>query len=410
MKHDILIIGGGASGIVAAIHGKDLGCDCAIIEGEDRIGKKILTTGNGRCNISNKNISLDRYHSSNTLFFKDTLESFNLKDTIDFFYSLGLPITTLDGGKMYPLSLQASSVIDILRLAIDDRNIPIYLNNKVKSIKSSNKGFVVETNNHMFTCKKILLCTGGKSMAKTGSDGSGYNLAKNLGHRIINPVPALVQLKLESKHLKSLSGIKFNGEAEIIVNNKSIRKEEGEILFTNYGISGPPILQLSRIASVNLCNNSSTFIKINMFPNKTKEELSDFLDNHFGLFSYRSVCDALIGVINKKLIPTILKICGLTDIHMPCYNIDWKFKQNLLNILQNWQFKVIDTNSFSNSQVTCGGIDTAKVNPKTLESTLVKGLYFSGEILDVDGDCGGFNLQWAWSSGINAINNIANSL
>jgi predicted Rossmann fold flavoprotein len=400
LKHDIIVVGGGASGIIAAITAKDLGKDVAILEGNDRIGKKILTTGNGRCNISNKCLDYSRYHSTNGNFFNFTLDTFDYKETEMLFNSLGLPLITLDDNKMYPMSLQASSVLDILRNAISERGIPIYLDNKVNKVEKNDKLFKLTTfNDEIYECNAIILATGGKSAPKSGSDGSGYLLAKSLGHKIINPVPALVQLKLDYKNLKALSGIKFDGYANIKVNNKPIRKEFGEILFTDYGISGPPILQLSRITSVNLQLSKKVSILIDMMPNFSTNELKEFLENHWGTFNYRGIFDSLVGIINKKLIPILLKEAGIFDIHKPCFELNWQEKESIIKLLKEWEFKVSGTNPFSNSQVTAGGIDTTDINNKTLESKVIKNLYFCGEIMDVDGDCGGFNLQWAWSSG-----------
>ncbi len=400
--HDIIIIGGGASGLMASILCKDYGLDVAIIEGTDRVGKKILTTGNGRCNISNRFIQKpfsDRYHSDNKDFYDDVLEAFDIDSTINFFSSLGLPITTLDEGKMYPLSLQASSVLDIFRLALEDRGIPIYLNNKIENINSNSKGFrLTSKSGEVFSCKRLILACGGKTASNTGSDGSGYTLAKSLGHSIVPPLPALVQIKLDYKYLKALSGVKFDGFAEIIVDGSSERKEFGEVLFTDYGISGPPILQLSRRASKALYQNKEIQIKVDMLPHLKSESLQEFLENHWAIFSYRSIVDSFIGIINKKLIPIILKECSIDNIHKPCSELTWKEKRSLFTLLKAWSFKVIGTNSFSNAQVTAGGIDTKEVYGKTLESKIAKNLFFCGEILDVDGDCGGFNLQWAWSS------------
>lgn len=414
MKHKLLIIGGGAAGLTAAITAKDMGIDSAIIEANDRIGKKILTTGNGRCNITNSLIDsmIDkhpnsvlpmRFHSDNKDFFIPVLRKFTVKDTINFFLMLGLPITTLEAGKMYPLSLQASSVLDIFRLSLEEKSIPLYSGHKVTDIKAVKNGFKVYTktseSEEIFQCDKIILCTGGKSAPSTGSDGSGYSIAKKLGHNIVPAVPAIVQLKLDYKNLKALSGIKFDGYAEVFVDNKPIRKEFGEILFTDYGISGPPILQLSRTASYNLSKKKDVKIKVDILPNYPIEDLENFLETHWSLFGHRSITDSLIGIINKKLIPVLLKEAGLSNIHKPCWELDWKEKKSIYALLKTWEFKVIDTNSFSNAQVTAGGIDTREVDPETLQSLLVPGLYFAGEVLDVDGDCGGFNLQWAWSSG-----------
>lgn len=399
LKHHIIIVGGGAAGIMAAILCHDMGMNSAIVEGNDRVGKKILTTGNGRCNISNKYTEENRYHSENPEFFKAALKGFKVSDTINFFSSMGLPLVTLEEGKMYPMSLQASSVLDVMRFALEDRGIPVYLNSKVKSIKQSKKVFNIETaNKENFQCKKLILACGGKAAPATGSDGSGFTLAKSLGHSIINPIPAIVQLKLDYKNLKALSGVKFNGIAEIYVEDKLTRREFGEILFTDYGISGPPILQLSRAASYALSKGKNVSIKVDMMYSMKSEALENFFEDHFAMFSHRSVHDAFIGIINKKIIPILLKEAGVFNIHKSCADLEYKEKKSIYNLLKNWQFKVTDTNSFGSAQVTAGGVNTREINAETMESKLVPNLYFAGEILDVDGDCGGFNLQWAWSS------------
>lgn len=407
MYHDILIVGGGASGIMTSIIAKDRGLDVGIIDGNNRIGKKILSTGNGRCNITNKEINDSRYFSSNKNFYSKVLNEFSHNDFIEFLYSLGLPLVELDEGKLYPMSLQASSVLDVLRLALDERNILIYLEHKVNNISYKKSNFVLQdTNNDVFTCKKLVLSCGGKSVSNSGSDGSGFSLAKSLGHNIIHPTPGLVQLKLKHSRLRSLSGIKFDGNCKLYSNKSLLREEFGEILFTNYGISGPPILQISSLASRCLYNKKDVSIVIDMFPNMDGKDLEEFLENHIGMFSYRSIHDSLIGIINKKLIPIILKECGIEDIHKPAFELQWNEKKVLLDILKNWKFSVYDTNGFSNSQVTCGGVDTLDINDTTLESKLIPNLYFTGELLDVNGDCGGFNLQWAWSSGYVVGKNI----
>lgn len=410
LNYDLIIIGGGACGITASIMAKDLGINVALIEGTDRIGKKILTTGNGRCNITNSGLSYLRYHSDNNLFFKYTLNAFPLEKTINYFNSLGLYLITLEEGKMYPMSLQASSVLDIFRMNLEDKAIPIYVNTKVKEIKKDKSFKIVSQNGEVFTSKYVLLCTGGKSYSKTGSDGSGYNLAKALGHNIIPTAPGLVQLKLQYNRLKAISGIKFDGSVSIFLDGTLKRVETGEILFTDYGISGPPILQLSRFASKGVLNKKSVTIKVDMMKDYSKDGLIDFLESHFAMFSHRPISENLVGIINKKLIPIILKEAGVEDIHSITYNVTYDIRYKLYNLLKEWDFSVCGTNSFDNAQVTLGGIDTTEVSETTLESKLVSKLYFGGEILDVDGDCGGFNLQWAWSSANLAVKSIYNAL
>lgn len=411
MKHDVIIVGGGASGIISAINAKNLGLDVAIIESNNRIAKKLLTTGNGRCNITNENITFNRYHSENKNFFEPILSKFTVDKIEGFFKTLGLYFTTLESGKMYPMSLQASSVIDILKSSLEEREIPVYLETKVKDILVTKKGFKLFASstddlNKEFSCNKLILCCGGKSAPKTGSDGSGFTLAKKLGHSIIEPIPALVQLKLDYKKLKSISGVKFDGSAKIFIDNKFVQEELGEILFTDYGISGPPILQLSRNASYTVSKGKDVTISVDMMNNFSKEQLVDFLENHWGVFGYKSVYDSLIGIINKKLIPIILKEANIESIHKPCWELTWQEKNNIFALLKDWRFNVTGTNGFNNAQVTSGGVNTKEVDDTTLESKIVPNLYFCGEILDVDGDCGGFNLQWAWASALATSNNL----
>jgi predicted Rossmann fold flavoprotein len=398
--HDILVIGGGAAGIAAAIASKDMGKDTAILEGSDRIGKKLLSTGNGRCNISNIYLSTDRYHSENPSFPKNILDRFGYSETLDFFSLLGLPLVTLEGGKVYPMSLQASSVLDIFRLALDERGIPVYLDSKVKEVKTSSEGFsLLATSGEIFECRHLIICCGGNSFPVSGSDGSGFSLAKHLGHSIIKPIPSLVQLKLRYDHLKAVSGVKFDGYARIVSEEIESQTEYGEILFTDYGISGPPVLQLSRKASYSLSRHEDVRIVIDMMPAMTIPELKEFLENHFAVFSHRSIMNSMIGIVNKKLIPIILREAGIMDMHKPCWELTVMEKKKLYGIMKSWSFEVYDTNSFKNAQVTAGGVDTREVSLETLESMIIPGLYFAGEVLDVDGDCGGFNLQWAWATG-----------
>ena len=410
IHHDLIIIGGGAAGLMSSIAAKDFGIDVAIVEGTDRIGKKILTTGNGRCNISNNKIyePFNTYHSSNLDFTFNSLNDLNVNDTINFFLALGLPITELQNGKLYPKSLQASSVVDIFKMALEDRGIPLYTSCKIKNIHKD-KIFKLSTNNEeykLFTSNKIIMACGGKSAPKTGSDGSGYNLAKNLGHSIIKTLPGIVQLKLDFKHLKAISGVKFDGYANLMINNSFYEREFGEILFTDYGISGPPILQLSASASTELKEDNKVQISIDLMPDYSLEELEDFIECHFALLSHRPVINSLIGIVNKKLIPVILKEAGITNLQTPCYELDWSEKRKLIGLLKDWTFNCIGTNDFNQAQVTIGGVDTKEINPTTLESKKVSDLYFAGEILDVNGDCGGFNLQWAWSSGYTVAKSI----
>lgn len=424
--HELIIIGAGASGLMAAVTARDLGIDAAIIESNDRVGKKVLTTGNGRCNITNRStmtgedeaVALsEKYHSNQAEFPLPVLQQFGVRQTVDFFNTLGLPLIAIENGRMYPMSLQAASVLEVFRIALEDRNVPIYFKTKVLdvAVSSEQPRFTMvcqtEQGQVVYTSDYLFLCTGGLTAPKTGTDGSGYELAQRLGHTLIYPVPGIVQLKLDYPYLKELSGVKFEGLGHIIVNGEVIRSEYGEILFTDYGVSGPPILQLSRKAAYQLAKGEKVTLSLDLMPDRTEEEVVDFLDTHWGMFGHRTVAASLIGIVNKKLIPVLLREAGIDqELNLLCQDLSWKTKKMLYRLMKRWEFIVTDTNGFTNAQTTAGGIDTTELKEGTLESKLVPGLYLAGEVMDVDGDCGGYNLQWAWSSGYVAAMALAEHL
>ncbi len=416
MHHKLLIIGAGAAGLMAAVTARDLGIDTAILESNDRIGKKLLMTGDGRCNITNESTLTEadealalshKYHGNQAGFPLSVLQQFGIHQTIDFFSMLGLPLTTLKEGLMYPMSLQAAAVLDIFELALEDRNVPVYYKHKVLDVQVSveHPRFTIrcqtETEEQVvYTSEYLFLCTGGLAGPNAGKDSAGYTLAERLGHTMIEPQPAIVQLKLQSPHTKALSTIKLQGQADILINGKVMRSERGEIHFTNYGISGPPVLQLSRLAAYHLARGEAVSVSIDLMPGRTKEEVIEFMEIQWGTFGYRTVEDSLVGIFNKRLVPVLLKEAGIDQQpNLLCQDLTWKTKDRFYRTLKNWTFKVIDTNGFENAQVTAGGIDTTEIIEGTLESKLVPGLFLAGEVVDVDGDFGGYNLQWAWSSG-----------
>lgn len=405
MRHQTIVIGGGSSGMLAAIVAKDYGQDVAIIEGGNRVGRKLITTGNGRCNITNRRIKppYENYHSSNQGFYQSVLDQLTVDDTIGLFYSLGLPIIELTKGRMYPQSLQASSVVDILRLNIEERNIPVYLDTKVTDITKdeSNNQFVIETSGEIptFYAEKVIVAAGGVSVTRTGSDGSMHEILTKFGHRITPLLPTIVQLKLDYPRLAAVSGVRFDALAKVSVDGEVMRSSLDEVLFTQYGISGPAIYDICRAASVGTYEKKKVYIHLDLFPERSMDELIDFFEGHFAMFSHRTLNNALNGIVDKKLIPALLKDAGIDNIHLPVIELEYYERLRFYQLLKDWTFICYDTNGFPNAQATIGGVDTRDVDPDTLESKLIKNLYFSGEILDVDGDCGGFNLQWAWSSG-----------
>ncbi|HQO94981.1 MAG TPA: NAD(P)/FAD-dependent oxidoreductase [Sedimentibacter sp.] len=397
----IAVIGGGASGLTAAIAAARNGAEVTICEKLNRVGKKILATGNGRCNYTNMNLSKECYHSNNLNFVDEVMKFFNLDKTLVFFEDLGILPYVDESGKVYPNSLQASSVLDVLRYELKRHKVKEVTDFNVTALRKSKDKFSI-IGNDTITADRVILATGGKASPQLGSDGKGYELAKSLGHEIIEPFPALVQLKLSGKYFKRIAGIKFDGIVKAYAGDRLIREEEGEILFTDYGISGPPILQVSRKVIEELNKKNKPFLNIDMFPGYSKLKLYDILQDRFRRISYKTIEESMIGFINKKLIPVVFYEAGFEDLNKICGKLNKKEIYKIIEILKEWKFEVIGHNSWQQAQSTAGGIKLSEVNPKTLESLKVKGLYFAGEILDVDGDCGGFNLQWAWSSGYTA--------
>ncbi|MDW5298547.1 MAG: NAD(P)/FAD-dependent oxidoreductase [Sedimentibacter sp.] len=398
----IAVIGGGASGLVAGIAAARNGAEVIIYEKMNKVGKKILATGNGRCNYTNMYMSMDRYHSKNIKQAESAMNFFDLQRTMSFFEDLGIYPYVDDSGKVYPNSLQASSVLDVLRYETARLKIEEVTDFEVIELRKNKDKFSIIGKDKTYNADKVILCSGVKASPQLGSDGSGFEIAKSFGHKIVEPSPALVQLKLNGKYFKRITGIRFDGVVNSFTYKNQIREEKGEILFTDYGISGPPILQISRKVIETLNKGEHVFISVDMFPDLTKAMLYDILKERFFKIGYKGIEDGLVGFINKKLIPVVLMEAGFDKLDKECGKLNKKEIFKIIDILKEWKFEVSGHNTWQQAQTTAGGVALSEINPNTLESTKTKGLYFAGEILDVDGDCGGFNLQWAWSSGYSA--------
>jgi len=402
----VLIVGGGAAGMMAAISAKINGAEVVVLERNNRVGKKILATGNGRCNYTNINLSIDNYHGKNPKFAYSCLSKFGVAETLDFFERLGITPAIEEKGKVFPLSFQSSSVLDVLRFELEDLGVELLTDVFVIGINKGEKFELILEDGRKVYGDKVILATGGCAAPNTGSDGNGYTLAKSMGHSIVEVFPGLVQLKLEGDIFKQVDGVKFVGTAGLYVGNELIKEDRGDILFTNYGISGPPILQLSRTALEYLNNNKAIELKVSIIDRKTEKELFDYLIYRFGFMAKKTIEKGLIGLINKRLILPILKEVNIDKNKQISYLSNEEVRR-LANILTDWRFNISGSKSFKDAQVTAGGINTDEIDSSTMESKLVEGLYFAGEIVDIDGDCGGFNLQWAWSSGYIAGENAS---
>lgn len=397
----IVIIGGGISGFTAAINAKTNNNEVIILEGQDKPLKKLLITGNGKCNYFNDEFIPSKFHSFNEELLKNIISLENKNKILTFFKSIGI-IPRIKENYYYPYSNQAISVKNSFLKEIENKNIKLKLNSYVKDIKKENDKFLVYYNNDVLVCDELIISTGGKSYPKTGSDGLGYNLSKKLGHTINKPLPALVGLKCKEPFLKKLNGVRSNATVSLFVNDKLIKSEIGEVQFTNYGLSGICIFNLSSIASRSISENKKVKISINFLDKlkiKNKKSFQEFIFSSEYNFKKEKVSYFLDNLLNYKLTNVILektKIEGNKLVSKLSDNeINMLFK-NLFSFTMN----IIDTNNFESAQITSGGVSLYEINPLTFESKIVSNLYLTGEVLDIDGDCGGYNIAFAVLSGI----------
>ncbi|MDO5416754.1 MAG: NAD(P)/FAD-dependent oxidoreductase [Lachnospiraceae bacterium] len=414
MKRKIAVLGGGAAGLAAGIWAAKSGASVTILEHMDRVGKKILSTGNGRCNLTNSRMEEGCFRSGEPDFPMKVIDQFGWKETLRWFASMGVLCKSRMDTYYYPVSDQASAVLDALRLECGRLGVEILTRCQVDRIRCEGKkgqvsfhltfhtdeeeGALQTEKKEMRTFDALILACGSKAAPGTGSDGSGYEIAKAFGHRIIKPLPALVQLRCQGNHYKQLAGIRADVRLKLAVNGETKWTEEGELQITDYGISGIPVFQLSRFAARALDEKKKVQVWIDFLPFMDMEESRLFLKQRFEEFADRRGEDFLTGLVNKKLALVLLKLAGIS-LDEPVSKVTRRQREELLRGLKTYEALVSSVNPFANAQVCCGGVDAAEVNPQNMESRLVPGLYFAGELLDVDGICGGYNLQWAWSSG-----------
>ena len=394
----IIVVGAGASGLMAAIAAAGSGAAVTVLEGMEKPGKKILVTGNGRCNLTNTNQQRkDRYRGASGGFVDEVMEQFTAEDTIHFFEKLGLLLQEKEG-YIYPYVNQASAVLEVLLLEARRLGVKIKCSEKVVRLEQVDSGWKVHTSSWCYECDAVILSAGSKAAPVTGSDGSGYELAGQLGHSIITPMEALVPLKAKEKWIKRLSGIRMPAKVTLITEDGRERKvyeESGELQWTDYGISGIVVFQLSRYGVRALAEKKSVTAVLDLLPGMTQEALCQYLNcrNRFG-----SAEEFFTGLLPKKAIPVLLEMAGIKP-SAKADSITEKQMQAMTERIKKLAITIIGSKSFDAAQVCSGGVDTAWVDAQTLESRRKRGLYFSGELLDVDGICGGYNLQWAWSSG-----------
>ncbi|MDO5398148.1 MAG: NAD(P)/FAD-dependent oxidoreductase [bacterium] len=386
----IAVIGGGASGLAAAIAAAESGAKVTVYESGPRCGRKILATGNGRCNMTNINAGLKNYHGRETGFIKGVMKRFWVDETIAFFEELGIVAKVEDKGRVYPNSDQASAVLDVLRIRCGADGVNMVTGFEVSQIRKTKGGFQITSyKGEKAQADKVIIATGGKAAPDLGSKGTGYVLLKEFGHRITELRPSLVQMRTDGDTAGKLKGIKFTGTVRM-----GKYAEEGEILFTDYGISGPPIFSLSSRYE------NQKEIELDLMSAYSAEKLLNMMYMRIGRNPDIPLESFFVGMLNKRIGQVLLKELGIAPLSRKACTLSEQEIRTCVNGIKRWKFGITGTQSWNNAQVTKGGALTEDFNPSTMESKLVNGLYAAGEVLDIDGDCGGYNLQWAWSSGI----------
>ncbi|MBW6489016.1 NAD(P)/FAD-dependent oxidoreductase [Sulfurimonas sp.] len=391
----VAIIGGGASGLLCAIFCAKKNLLVDIFEQNSKCAKKILVSGNGRCNITNKNLSASDYSSQNPSFVEFALKEFGFGEFERFCESIGLLLDAKDDGRVYPLSNEAKSVASLLLGHAKSLGVNIHTDTKIRDIKKLFGEY-----------DSVVIATGSEAASHLGGNRDGLEFAELFGHNIIPTYPSLVQLHLNSSVVKKMSGTKIDGEVTLFINNKKDSSCSGDILFADYGASGFAVLDISQRASVALMEFSHVSISINLLPAFNVQKLSNYINKMSELDPKITIFEILIGLIPSKIVSGVLE--ELDILHSTCGNeIGIKLSKKIANQMLNWRFDVSDTHGFRHAEVAGGGVDTTEINPKTFESLKQKNLYFCGEVLDVVGRRGGYNFAFAWASGFLAARDIS---
>ena len=388
------VIGAGASGMAAALAAAENENNQVILfERQARVGRKLQATGNGRCNLTNLHANGGGYHGNAPEFASYALSRFDVENTLQWFDSLGLYTVSEESGRVYPYSDQANSVVDVLRFALNKENITLIPGFEVAKVKKSSTGFQVEGNGEAYLCDKLIVACGGLAGTKLGGSMSGYQLLRSLGHKMTKLRPALVQLKSSWRGGAALKGVRANCHAAIYCNDELFAESTGELQFTEYGLSGPVIFEISR----DVCQDRGEWVcRLDLLPGMSREQLFTQLSRRRNMDL--ATDELFTGILHNRLGRVIsqeagvrcgLKVSDLSD------ELLWQ----AVECAKDLEISLVETMGMEHAQVTAGGALTEEFCGETMESKLVAGLYACGEVLDIDGDCGGYNLQWAWSSG-----------
>ena len=404
MRKRVVIVGGGAAGLMAAISAAENGADVLVLEKMPAPGRKILITGKGRCNFTNRCEIADfpKFFPNNGAFLYSALRAFDNQDLIDFLAAHGVPSKVERSGRLFPVSDKAVDVVDALVKTARQAGVRIQTSRPVQSIRvADGRVSGVVAGLETVPADAVILATGGLSYPGTGSTGDGYRLAKELGHSVTPLAPALVPLEVAESWIGELQGLSLkNVSALVRINGRKVDSDFGELMFTHFGLSGPIILSLSQAASRALKQTPrpEIVVSVNLKPALTPETLDKRLQRDFTAFARKQFKNSLGELLPAKLIPVVIRLSGIAP-EKPVHQISRDERRQLVELLQNLCFTIRGTRPVAEAVVTAGGVAVKEIQPKTMESRLVGGLYFAGEILDVDGYTGGFNLQAAFSTG-----------
>ena len=400
---DIVVVGAGASGLVTAIVAARRGKKVLILEKNAKVGKKLLATGNGKCNIANQRPTLERFYSQNPKFIANALDGYSFQSVKQFFKSIGLELIEAKEGKVFPMSLQASSVVELLVSECEQLGIEIICESQVKKVAFDKNRFLINYNEKRVESYKLVLATGHCSAPQLGGVLDGIGFARAFGHKIVKNFPTLVQLTAPYKenYLKRMAGVKVESRVTLEIGERNIVKQ-GDVLFTNYGISGLAILDISRFVMEELLAKKSIMLTIDFMPKMSHEQLFSLMKKSLVKKSQKPLALWMQGFINKKLILPILEPLKLENETVGLIVLKIENLEKIVNKIKSFEFKVNGSKGYKGAEVATGGVDTKEVDAKTMESKKQKGLYIVGEVLDVDGDRGGFNLHLAWVCGLRA--------
>ena len=397
---NIAIIGGGAAGMMAAIKALENGNDVTLYDKNDRPGKKLYITGKGRCNITN-DASRDEFFDNvlgNNKFLYSAFNAFSNQDMIDFIEGLGCPVKVERGGRVFPVSDKSSDVIKALRNRLQELGCNFKFNSDVKKIIPCNEGFDIVTDNDRVSYEKVVITTGGNSYPITGSNGDGYKLLKKLGHSITDIRPALVPMNSSDYFIKDLQGLTLkNVRLSMLVDGKQKYEEMGEMLFTHFGISGPLVLSASSVLA-HVKEYKTVKCIIDLKPALSVEQLDERLIREFKEGNLKNINNVIPNLYPHSLCPVMLRLSNL-DPYKKCNVISKEERQRLVNVTKNFEIQIDSVRDWDEAIITKGGVNLKEINPKTMESKIVPGLYLAGEVIDLDAFTGGFNLQIAWSTG-----------